>query len=129
MYNISFNLGGFVYKLDAFDLDSGDNGRIQFTWTNGQTDRFRLDRESGTIYLANQLNEGQTYTLNLQLADQGQPTPLSSQSALTFRSADSSQFPAFSEPQVSEIFVTENDIEANLPKFEANGLNFQVFYI
>ena len=110
-------------------MDSGDNGRIQFTWTNGQTDRFRLDRESGTIYLANQLNEGQTYTLNLQLADQGQPTPLSSQSALTFRSADSNQFPAFSEPQVSEIFVTENDIEANLPKFEANGLDFQVFYI
>ena len=34
-----FITGDFVYKLDGRDLDEGQNGQIEYTWTGGQSDR------------------------------------------------------------------------------------------
>uniref|UniRef100_A0A0N5ATG2 Cadherin domain-containing protein n=1 Tax=Syphacia muris TaxID=451379 RepID=A0A0N5ATG2_9BILA len=61
-----------VVAVRAFDLDSGDNGKITYSLKNGQ-ESFNIDSGTGIIKLGSRLSKLVNYTLTVQATDSGYP--------------------------------------------------------
>ncbi|XP_046715380.1 protocadherin alpha-3-like isoform X8 [Silurus meridionalis] len=86
VYSISVNedvpVGKIVIRVNATDPDEGSNGEIEYSWSRNTKskiqDIFHVDRITGEIKINGDIDfeDIQTYRLNIQASDKGQP-PLS----------------------------------------------------
>ncbi|KFQ90161.1 hypothetical protein N337_07825, partial [Phoenicopterus ruber ruber] len=53
------------------DPDSGDNGRLLYSLVNAQTNEFDIDENTGQIFTVSVAGRAETFSLEVQAADQG----------------------------------------------------------
>ncbi|NXB04849.1 CAD87 protein, partial [Cnemophilus loriae] len=53
------------------DPDSGDNGRLLYSFVSGQTDEFDINENTGQIFTVSVAEKAGTFNLEVQAADQG----------------------------------------------------------
>ncbi|XP_036380493.1 protocadherin alpha-8-like [Megalops cyprinoides] len=99
-------VGTFVIKVNATDLDSGDNGAVEYSF--GESSRgkvselFELERETGEIKVAGRIDfeEKQSYEISVQATDKGH-VPLAAH---------------------CNVFVRVEDVNDNKPDIEITSL-------
>ncbi|KIH54064.1 cadherin domain protein, partial [Ancylostoma duodenale] len=78
-------VGTVFLKVDALDLDSGDNARIGYKLSSDSQVPFSVDFETGEISLANPLKKGENeWNLSIWAVDAGRPLPRSTFLNLVF---------------------------------------------
>uniref|UniRef100_A0A8C9R3M2 Protocadherin 2 alpha a 1 n=1 Tax=Scleropages formosus TaxID=113540 RepID=A0A8C9R3M2_SCLFO len=99
-------IGTFVIKVNATDLDFGDNGAVEYSFgatvRGRESDIFELEKNSGEIRVKGSIDfeEKRSYEINVRATDKGQ-VPLSGQ---------------------CNIFVRVEDINDNKPEIEVTFL-------
>ncbi|KPP58689.1 protocadherin Fat 4-like, partial [Scleropages formosus] len=99
-------IGTFVIKVNATDLDFGDNGAVEYSFVETMRGRryevFELDRNSGEIRVKGLINfeEKRSYEINVQATDKGS-VPLSGH---------------------CDVFVSVEDVNDNQPEIEVTSL-------
>jgi protocadherin Fat 1/2/3 len=59
-----------IFRMVAFDLDDGDNGRIAYSIKTGRGHaKFQMDPNDGTIYATSTLKAGESYDLLVKATD------------------------------------------------------------
>lgn len=100
-------IGETVIRLNAVDLDSGDNGKITYTLLNGDRHhQFRIDGTTGLISVAGQLDRELigSYMLEIEARDNGLPTSLASNVLVAIEIADANDNPpTFSQSNYTAI--------------------------
>ena len=95
-----------IAEIHAIDPDSGDNGQVEYTIFDGDTNIFRLNRATGDLYLKSSLNsQVLTYDLTLQASDKGSSDALGRKSTYfqvtVFARAAQENGPVFSQSSYS----------------------------
>ncbi|XP_045031201.1 fat-like cadherin-related tumor suppressor homolog isoform X3 [Daphnia magna] len=104
-------IGETVLRLNAVDLDSGDNGRITYTLLNGDRhSQFRIDGSTGLLTVAGQLDREliTSYMLEVEARDNGAPSSLAGNVLVSVEITDANDNPpAFS--QVNYTAIAQED--------------------
>ena len=98
-----------MYKFDAKDKDSGQNSRLQFYIRGRDSSFFSLDTSTGLLTAKTDLESGRSYSLDLEVLDNGQPM-MSSKESVTVIVSDSTIFPQFASA-VDQISIKEGQID------------------
>lgn len=100
-------IGESVLRLNAVDLDGGDNGRITYTLLNGDRhSQFRIDSTSGLLSVAGQLDREliTSYMLEIEARDNGVPSSLANIVLVAIEVSDANDNPpAFSQTNYTAI--------------------------
>ena len=100
-------IGEPVIRINAVDLDGGDNGRITYTLLNGDRhQQFRIDSSTGLLTVGAQLDREliASYQLEVEARDNGTPTSLASTVLVSVEIGDSNDnAPAFSQANYTAI--------------------------
>ncbi|GAB6033159.1 hypothetical protein CHUAL_012768 [Chamberlinius hualienensis] len=106
-------IGTVVTTLSAFDPDTGDGGKVQFSVQDGAHDCFKVDKETGAIRLAAKLDfeERRMYNISVSACDSGQP-PLCSRASLIVEVVDVNEN---LHPPKFEHFVVSASVKENQP--------------
>ena len=100
-------IGETVLRLNAVDLDGGDNGRITYTLLNGDRhSQFRIDSITGLLTVAGQLDREliTSYMLEVEARDSGTPSSLATNVLVAVEVADANDNPpAFSQSNYTAI--------------------------
>ena len=100
-------IGETVLRLNAVDLDGGDNGRITYTLLNGDRhSQFRIDSITGLLTVAGQLDREliTSYMLEVEARDSGAPSSLATNVLVAVEVADANDNPpAFSQSNYTAI--------------------------
>ncbi|XP_046644672.1 fat-like cadherin-related tumor suppressor homolog isoform X5 [Daphnia pulicaria] len=104
-------IGETVLRLNAVDLDGGDNGRITYTLLNGDRHaQFRIDSSTGLLAVSGQLDREliTSYMLEVEARDNGLPSSLASNVLVAVEVTDANDNPpAFS--QVNYTAIAQED--------------------
>lgn len=111
-YHLKINennpINSFVTQIEAFDPDSGENGRLTYEIQSNETSLpFYIDSNTGMLYCSKSLDREKRdqYVFNVIARDHGFPLSLSSK---------------------IPIRVTVDDINDNRPKFEHDQYEFSI---
>lgn len=111
-------VGQFVFGIKAVDLDEGDNGRIVYSISGKDYQKFVINQQSGVIKTAEELAlNGQgidkVYSLVIHASDQGAEPKIAS-AELTILLRPAHLFPTFSYMVESIIVLSEDVPEGKL---------------
>ncbi|XP_072119468.1 protocadherin Fat 3a isoform X1 [Mobula birostris] len=103
-----------VMWLEAHDPDLGLGGQLRYSLGNDYNGKFEIDRASGAVRLAKELDfeKQQFYNLTIRVKDKGRPTSLSSTSFVEIEVVDVNEnlyAPRFSE------FAKKASVKENAP--------------
>ncbi|XP_077559071.1 dachsous cadherin-related 1 [Haemaphysalis longicornis] len=119
--------GSSVASVSATDLDSGDNGRVQYS-LDGVSDGFYIDRHTGTVYSNQSLLLGAPVQLLVRATDSGQPAR-SSVVPLRIQRADINQAaPKFLEAVYRASIADDTPPGSTLVRVSASDQDGQVEY-
>ncbi len=100
-------IGEPVLRVNAVDLDSGDNGRITYTLLNGDRHtQFRIDSVTGLVTVGAQLDREliASYMLEIEARDNGSPSSLASNVLVSVDIGDANDnAPSFSQANYTAI--------------------------
>ena len=101
------SIGDIVSIITAFDPDQGDNGNVSYSLTNAQSVPFRIDPNTGAIFVDGHLDYEETseYTLNVMAYN---PNNLSSNKSETIRISVSNLIDTYPVLSGMEVSVYEN---------------------
>ena len=107
-------VGSVVMIITAQDPDLGGGGIVKYTLIDGMDDKFEIDRSTGTIRIANQLDfeRKQLYNITARARDRGEPAR-SSRCSVVIEVIDVNEnlyAPRF------EDFVFQRKVSENLPQ-------------
>uniref|UniRef100_A0A5F8H1R8 Protocadherin Fat 3 n=1 Tax=Monodelphis domestica TaxID=13616 RepID=A0A5F8H1R8_MONDO len=128
-------VGANILKIKAFDADSGFNGKVVFTISDGNTDScFNIDMETGQLKVLMPMDREQTdlYLLNITIYDLGKPQK-SSWRLLTINVEDANDNrPIFLQESYSVNILESSSIGTEIIQVEARdkdlGPNGEVMY-
>ncbi|XP_043928134.1 protocadherin Fat 3 isoform X2 [Protopterus annectens] len=129
------SVGSSIFKVKAFDSDSGFNGKVLYTISDGNTDScFKIDMETGLISILMPLDREKTdrYVLNITIFDLGNPQK-SSWKLLTIYIEDvNDNKPVFLKDSYSVTILESTGTGADIVQVEARdadiGSNGEIFY-
>ncbi|XP_076969413.1 protocadherin Fat 3 isoform X5 [Tamandua tetradactyla] len=128
-------VGANILKIKAYDSDSGFNGKVLFTISDGNTDScFNIDMETGQLKVLMPMDREQTdlYLLNITIYDLGKPQK-SSWRLLTINVEDANDnSPIFLQDSYSVNILESSSIGTEIIQVEARdkdlGSNGEVTY-
>ncbi|XP_055958239.1 protocadherin Fat 4 [Patella vulgata] len=100
-------IGTLMFTVAATDADSGNNGRLTYTITNGNTNTdFKLDANAGVLQINKQLDREttQSYTLQITVSDNG----------------------AVPKSDIISVVITIDDVNDNDPVFTGPPYTFTI---
>ncbi|XP_055003987.1 protocadherin Fat 3a isoform X1 [Boleophthalmus pectinirostris] len=129
-------IGSSVFQVNAYDGDSGFNGQIVYTISDGNTDNcFTIDMHSGliSIFLPMDREKKDRYLLNLTIYDLGQPQKSSWRLLTIFIEDANDNAPQFLQESGYKIVIPENTaIGTDVIQVEATdkdlGSNGEIVY-
>ncbi len=104
-----FNVGDIIYAGKANDVDSGDNGRVEYSMGEPRDDHFRVDAQTGSVILTRALDyeNQQEHVISVVASDQGNP-PLKTALKLHIQVHDvNDNSPVFDKENLYEIELSE----------------------
>uniref|UniRef100_Q8BNA6-2 Isoform 2 of Protocadherin Fat 3 n=1 Tax=Mus musculus TaxID=10090 RepID=Q8BNA6-2 len=128
-------VGTNILKIKAYDADSGFNGKVLFTISDGNTDScFNIDMETGQLKVLMPMDREHTdlYVLNITIYDLGKPQK-SSWRLLTVNVEDANDNnPVFLQDSYSVSILESSSIGTEIIQVEARdkdlGSNGEVMY-
>lgn len=123
--------GQFIFGVTATDLDSGDNGKINYHLIAGDTDMFHIDENTGVIESTQKLNkqDKMEYKIKIEASDKGQ-VPKNAEYELTVILWPDRDFPVVRHVGTQQLSIVENSspgsgvsrILATTPKIGSKGI-------
>lgn len=117
-------IGETVLRVNAVDLDGGDNGRITYTLLNGDRhSQFRIDSSTGLLTVSGQLDREliTNYMLEIEARDNGAPSSLASNVLVALEILDANDNPpAFSQANYTAIAQEDKPLGFVILKFQVS---------